>query len=576
MRARHPADPVADGRRAPRTLTSFRNIHAGGSIVVCGCGESLNTLTTPEHFVTIGVNDVGRKFDPDYLVVVDPPEAFKGDRFHYVKSSRARVFFTQRSDLGIDHPNMVRFRLGAKDGTDFSDPEVLNYSVTTPYVALCLAVHMGAASIGLIGIDFTDHHFFGPTGRHNWTPYIETIDAQFDHLCRAAVARGSRVFNLSERSRLTAAPKMTLDTFASLRGGRTGEHLPLRIVSYATTPLVGVPTILARCINARTPHYARCVWAHDRYRTGISFVPDINWHESPSRAEEEIGAADVIVLHNGKVDQRHRALIESKPIVTMAHNYMANVDDSFVRRGFPGVVVGQYQATLPEFRGWSVVPSPVPLWEQDHRSAAKNAEVTIGYTPSDTHQVHPREHRLYWHGKGYDATMRVLDRLAARYPIRLVVTRDGFLPHAELLRLKQRAHIVIDECVTGSYHRNSLEGLAAGCVVVNGVGLLPGVLEALRFCAEDPEAAPFVRADLSTLERRLADLIEFGPDLLAMVGASNREWMEQHWEFGRQWDRFWQMVIDDAIRVADTPPSLGVKGISASEVSGVRPTRQNG
>jgi hypothetical protein len=109
-----------------RTLASFRSAHAGGSIIVCACSESLNTLTKPERFVTIGVNDVGRKFGPDYLVVVDPPDAFKGDRFHYVRTSRAGVLFTQRSDLGIDHPNIVKFRLGTKDGTDFSDPDVLD------------------------------------------------------------------------------------------------------------------------------------------------------------------------------------------------------------------------------------------------------------------------------------------------------------------------------------------------------------------------------------------------------------------------------------------------------------------
>ena len=74
--------------------------------------------------------------------------------------------------------------------------------------------------------------------------------------------------------------------------------------------------------------------------------------------------------------------------------------------------------------------------------------------------------------------------------------------HAESLAMKRRAHIVIDECVTGSYHRNSLEGLAAGCVVVNGVGLLPGVEEVLRRCAPEAHALPFVFSTLDSLERR--------------------------------------------------------------------------
>lgn len=55
-----------------QSLTSFRNRHEGEIVLVCSCGESLNELRNPERFLTIGVNDVGRRFQPDYLVVVSP------------------------------------------------------------------------------------------------------------------------------------------------------------------------------------------------------------------------------------------------------------------------------------------------------------------------------------------------------------------------------------------------------------------------------------------------------------------------------------------------------------------------
>ena len=68
-----------------RTLAGFRDIHSHSSILVSGCGESLNLLEHPERFITIGVNDVGRRFTPDYLVVVNPRSQFSGDRFRYVE-----------------------------------------------------------------------------------------------------------------------------------------------------------------------------------------------------------------------------------------------------------------------------------------------------------------------------------------------------------------------------------------------------------------------------------------------------------------------------------------------------------
>ena len=197
-----------------RTFASFRGIHRGATIVVCGCGELLNRLTRPERFVTIGVNDVGRLFQPDYLVVVDPRTQFHGDRFRYVETSGADYIFTQRTDLDLHRCNLVAFRLGEKEGTDFSDPNVLHYSVVTPYVAVCLAAHMGASRIGLIGVDFTDNHFFAHTGPHPWSPFVATIDQQFARLRAALLERGVDLLNLSRTSRLTTLPKVALENLA--------------------------------------------------------------------------------------------------------------------------------------------------------------------------------------------------------------------------------------------------------------------------------------------------------------------------------------------------------------------------
>jgi spore maturation protein CgeB len=196
-----------------KTLADFHNRHAGATIVVCGCGESLNELTEPERFITIGVNDVGRKFQPDYLVVVNPRDQFSGDRFSYVENSEADYLFTQ-IDLGLARENIVTFNLGTNGGADLSDPHVLHYTQNSPYVALCLAVQMGATRIGLIGVDFTDNHFFAETGAHPLLAHLPVIDQQYAELYAAIRARGVEVFNLSRTSRLAAFPKQSLAEFA--------------------------------------------------------------------------------------------------------------------------------------------------------------------------------------------------------------------------------------------------------------------------------------------------------------------------------------------------------------------------
>jgi hypothetical protein len=197
----------------PARLREYRNLHAGETFLVCGCGVSLSQVTAPHRFISIGVNDVGRLFQPDYLVVLNSKHQFAGDRFRYVEESRARAIFTQLP-LGLRHPRVVHIRLGRRAGTDDADPEALHYTRNSPYLAVCLAMHMGAARIGLIGIDFTDHHFFAQTGRHPLTREFFQIDREYQELARAAERRGVEIVNLSAESRLTAFPKTSPEDFA--------------------------------------------------------------------------------------------------------------------------------------------------------------------------------------------------------------------------------------------------------------------------------------------------------------------------------------------------------------------------
>lgn len=519
------------------------------TIVVCGCGPSLLDLPNPTRYTTIGVNDVGRLFDPTYLVVVNPRSQFKADRFQYVEQSKAKALHTQL-ELGPVRPPVRRFRLGQYGGTDLHDSSVLPYTQNSPYVAVCLAATLGAQRIGLIGVDFTDDHFFAATGPHALAKQLGVIDAQYGRLAAALAQRGIELVNLSARSRLTSLRKVDLSWLdgaeprpAAAQPGSSG----LRIVSYATTPVAGVPEILARCIDAATEHSAQCVWAGGSYGNGVAFAGGISWGHQPREALALLEAADVVIVHNGKVDPAHARLLHDKPIVTMAHNYGWNVDMQHVRRGMPGVVVGQYQATLPEFAGWQVVPNPLPLWEYEQSQGLKGERITIAYTPSGRHERYPTGHRLYWHGKGYDTTMRVLDRLAQSTSVQLETTAGGQVTHERALQMKQRAHIVIDECVTGSYHRNSLEGLAAGAVVINGLGLLDGVDQAFRHCAPEAGALPFVCCELPALEGVLLGLLEQGPAALAALGQANRKWMEQHWQFVNQWPRHWWPAMERAL-----------------------------
>jgi hypothetical protein len=194
----------------PNALEGYRNYHKDATIIVCGCGRSLRSFSEYNQFITIGVNDVGRLFDPTYLVVLNNRAQFYGDRFAYVARSRARVLFSQL-DLAVPHLNVVQFSLGQPGGVTWDVANTLPYTCNSPYVALCLAGLMGARRIGLIGVDFTEHHFFARTGWHTLAGQFAIIDQQYRNLADALQACDVKVVNLSRESRLTAFRKGDID-----------------------------------------------------------------------------------------------------------------------------------------------------------------------------------------------------------------------------------------------------------------------------------------------------------------------------------------------------------------------------
>jgi Glycosyl transferases group 1/Glycosyl transferase family 2 len=202
-------------------FSDYRDRHRGETIIVCGCGVSLRQLRRPELFVTIGVNDVGRLFTPDYLIVVNERRQFKPDRYAYVATSQAKAVFSQ---LDLAHPRIVRFRLGKRAGTGRTEDGTLDYTNNSPYVAINLARYMGAARIGLIGVDFEDDHFFGPTGRHPLSGQLAQIDREYGALTATCRDEGIELVNLSPVSRLTSLPRASLDTWPA-SGGRIAARL---------------------------------------------------------------------------------------------------------------------------------------------------------------------------------------------------------------------------------------------------------------------------------------------------------------------------------------------------------------
>jgi hypothetical protein len=140
-------------------IWDFKDKHKGAEAIAMATGTSLvksgilNEIT-PE-IITIGVNDIGRIYDPMYLMSFDSLDP-KDKIYECWKKSNAVKFLSQsRSDFGTGAiPITVNKNTGLKDW--FTAPEKTWFlaSATSSLLPIQLAIFMGCKKITLIGADF--------------------------------------------------------------------------------------------------------------------------------------------------------------------------------------------------------------------------------------------------------------------------------------------------------------------------------------------------------------------------------------------------------------------------------------
>lgn len=195
--------------------SQIKDKHKGANIIVCGCGESATLLTNPGKNITVGVNDIGRLFQPNYLVVVNDKVSFTPQRWSFIESTQASVIFTHLRGMKIDDERKCVITLGRYGACELDKPAI-DYTSNSPYIGVILAYKLGAKNIGLLGVDFTPNHFFAKTGDHPLSKKSGTISNEYVQLHRALANKGVGFYNLSPDSKIMI-PKMHLDDFQNMQ-----------------------------------------------------------------------------------------------------------------------------------------------------------------------------------------------------------------------------------------------------------------------------------------------------------------------------------------------------------------------
>ncbi len=190
----------------------------GESFIVAGCGESINELSDLRDFFVIGVNDIERVLVPDFLVVVNDYRTFTRGRWDWVRESTCPVIFSHLDNPGpiTRKENLARITLGKRGTLDLLNKQNVDHTMNSPYMAAIIAYQMGARKIAIIGVDFTQNHFFNKSGNHKLNKHVKSINEEYKKLGEELIKKGVKIANLSSKSSIESWPKMSLDQFKSL------------------------------------------------------------------------------------------------------------------------------------------------------------------------------------------------------------------------------------------------------------------------------------------------------------------------------------------------------------------------
>lgn len=124
---------------------------------IIACGETAKHWDGSGH--SIGVNDSFKwGHHIEHLVVCNRPAMFSHDRADIIKNSTPDHFYSHKSDWEKWFPEWHKLDLIPWYGTYWKDK--IYKSDTSPFIAMCLAVKLGASEIILWGVDFINHSKF--------------------------------------------------------------------------------------------------------------------------------------------------------------------------------------------------------------------------------------------------------------------------------------------------------------------------------------------------------------------------------------------------------------------------------
>jgi len=273
----------------------------------------------------------------------------------------------------------------------------------------------------------------------------------------------------------------------------------MKIAIVSRTPLAASPWELFKALRKYTHHEVTLINQIYRYGDGRSFPYHMLLNSPNGDGFSALKNADIWHVHNYWIQELDQ--FNKRPLVLgQLHSlprlgsWRALIDRSDIA----------YTIKQPgQEKEYNLPGLPNLIDPHEYYPMRRTDKIRIAFAPTTKRPPNLTD------SKGYYEVKNILAAVARERDIEIVWIEGK--PYKENLKLKQSAHILIDDVVTGNWHRTSLEGACFGCAVINKV-----------------QKIPFVYANLKTLKDRLLWLID-DPVMLFDMQEQARLWVLQEW-----------------------------------------------
>jgi hypothetical protein len=300
-----------------------------------------------------------------------------------------------------------------------------------------------------------------------------------------------------------------------------------KVLHLSKTAVAGAAGLASRVID-KYSHWESDVYVEKKIMTVGDFSCDYENLVLSEDLQTYIDNADIIHFHNWGPEDFPQLKFENKKFIIQLHSEPQAKQILYKNHYKDCVTLAQKHTLL--YKTLPALPNLIPLYEEVY-TPSFNLDNIVRVVYSPTSKVSFPNYVNTCAGKGYNETIKILDRIKSIFKDRIEINILSGIPKCEVLAIKRKADIVIDECVTGGYHLSSLEALSMGCVTI--ANLKQDMLEVISQLTSSPiKEIPWVNCSIPSLEIAIIEYINlrlFHKERFLDLRRKIREWMEKYW-----------------------------------------------